>query len=90
MERVTSKGNNAYGLIDYTEEAKKFTDALASSRAALDDFKVALGGLLAPAGKKIAEKGTQLASEGTMLINSLTSDNEGLNYLLRFGDLGKS
>lgn len=90
MEQVTSKGTNAYGLIDYTEEAKKFTDALASSRAALDDFKVALGGLLAPAGKKIVEKGTQLASEGTMLINSLTSDNEGLNYLLRFGDLGKS
>lgn len=90
MEQVTSKGTGAYGLIDYTEEAKKFADALASSRAALDDFKVALGGLLAPAGKKIAEKGTQLASEGTMLINSLTSGNEGLNYLLRFGDLGKS
>lgn len=90
MEQVTRKGTNAYGLIDYTEEAKKFTDALASSRAALDDFKIALGGLLAPAGKKLAEKGTQLASEGTMLINSLTSDNEGLNYLLRFGDLGKS
>ena len=90
MEQVTSKGTNAYGLIDYTEEAKKFTDALASSRAALDDFKVALGGLLGPTGKKIADKGTQLASEGTMLINSLTSDNEGLNYLLRFGNLGKS
>lgn len=90
MEQITNKGTNAYGLIDYTEEAKKFTDALANSRAALDDFKVALAGLFAPAGKKVVEKGTQLASEGTMLINSLTSDNEGLNYLLRFGDLGKS
>ena len=38
MEQVTSKGTNAYGLIDYTEEAKKFTDALASSRAAIDEF----------------------------------------------------
>ena len=88
MEQVTSKGTNAYGLIDYTEEAKKFADALASSRSALDDFKVALGGIFAPTGKKILDKGTQLASEGTMFINSQESKSTGLNYLLQFGNLG--
>ena len=90
MEQVTSKGTNAYGLIDYTEEAKKFADALASSRSALDDFKVALGGILAPTGKKILDKGTQLASEATMVINSNTSANTGLNYLLQFGSFGET
>lgn len=90
MEQVTSKGTNAYGLIDYTEEAKKFTDALASSRSALDDFKVALGGIFAPTGKKILDKGTQLASEGTMFINSQASKSTGLNYLLQYSNLNKS
>ena len=84
MEQVTSKGTNAYGLIDYTEEAKKFTDALASSRLAVDDFKVSLASVFAPTGKKILDKKTQLASEGTMLINSLKSKSWGLNYLLQY------
>lgn len=90
MEQVTSKGTNSYGLIDYTKEAKKFTDALASSRSALDEFKTALGGVFAPTGKEILDKGTQLASEGTMFINSQESKSRGLNYLLQFGDLGKT
>ena len=90
MEQVTSKGTNAYGLIDYTEEAKKFADALASSRSALDEFKTALGGVFAPTGKKILDKGTQLASEVTMAINSQASKNTGLNYLLQFSDLYKT
>ena len=90
MEQVTSKGTNAYGLIDYTEEAKKFTDALASSRAALDEFKTALGGVFAPIGKKVLDKGTQLASEATMTINSQESKNTGLNYLLQYSNLNKS
>ena len=90
MEQVTSKGTNAYGLIDYTGEAKKFTQALASSRSALDDFKVSLASVFAPAGKKILDKGTQLASEGTMFINSQKSKNSGLNYLLQYSNLNKS
>ena len=90
MEQVTSKGTNAYGLIDYTEEAKKFSDALASSRAAIDDFKTALGGVFGPTGKKILDKGTQLASEATMAINSQASKNTGLNYLLQYSNLNKS
>ena len=90
MEQVTSKGTNAYGLIDYTEEAKKFSDALASSRAAIDDFKTALGGVFGPTGKKILDKGTQLASEATMAINSQASENTGLNYLLQYSNLNKS
>lgn len=90
MEQVTSKGTNAYGLIDYTEEAKKFTDALASSRAALDEFKTALGGVFAPIGKKILDTGTKLASEATMTINSQTSKNTGLNYLLQFSNIDKT
>lgn len=90
MEQVTSKGTNAYGLIDYTEEAKKFADALASSRSALDDFKVALGGVFAPTGKKILDKVTQVASEGTMYNNLKASENKGLNFLLRFGNLGET
>ena len=90
MEQVTSKGTNAYGLIDYTEEAKKFSDALASSRAAIDDFKTALGGVFGPTGKKILDKGTQLASEATMFINSQASKNTGLNYLLQYSNLNKS
>ena len=84
MEQVTSKGTNAYGLIDYTEEAKKFSDALASLRSAVDDFKVSLASVFAPTGKKVVDKGTQLASEGTMLINSIKSDNSGLNKVLLY------
>lgn len=84
MEQVTSKGTNAYGLIDYTEEAKKFTDALASSRAALDEFKTALGGVFAPIGKVVLDKVEEKAAEGTMLINSIKSDNSGLNNVLLY------
>ena len=82
MEQVTSKGANAYGLIDYTEEAKKFTDALASSRAALDEFKTALGGVFAPIGKVVLDKVEEKAAEGTMFINAIKSDNSGLNEVL--------
>lgn len=82
MEQVTSKGTNAYGLIDYTEEAKKFTDALASSRAALDEFKTALGGFLGPAGKKIADQATEKLAEGTMLVNALKSKSSDISYTL--------
>ena len=84
MEQVTSKGTNAYGLIDYTKEAKKFTDALASSRAALDEFKTALGGVFAPVGKVVLDKVEEKAAEGTMLINSINSDNSGLNKVLLY------
>ena len=84
MEQVTSKGTNAYGLIDYTEEAKKFSDALASSRAALDEFKTALGGVFAPIGKDVLDKVEEKAAEGTMLINSIKSDNSGLNNVLLY------
>lgn len=82
MEQVTSKGTNAYGLIDYTEEAKKFTDALASSRAALDEFKTALGGVFAPIGKVVLDKVEEKSAEGTMFINAIKSDNSGLNNVL--------
>ena len=84
MEQVTSKGTNAYGLIDYTKEAKNFTDALASSRAALDEFKTALGGVFAPIGKDVLDKVEEKAAEGTMLINSIKSDNSGLNEVLLY------
>lgn len=84
MEQVTSKGMNAYGLIDYTEEAKKFSDALASSRAALDEFKTALGGVFAPIGKDVLDKVEEKAAEGTMFINSIKSDNSGLNNVLLY------
>lgn len=82
MEQVTSKGTGAYGLIDYTQEAKKFTDALASSRAALDDFKVALAGFFAPTGEKIANQANEKLAEGTMLINALKSNSSALSYTL--------
>lgn len=82
MEQVISKGTNAYGLIDYTEEAKKFTDALASSRAALDEFKTALGGVFAPVGKVVLDKVEKKAAEGTMFINAIKSDNSGVNNVL--------
>lgn len=82
MDQVTSKGTNAYGLIDYTKEAKKFTDALASSRAALDEFKTALGGVFAPIGEVVLDKVEEKAAEGTMFINSIKSDNSGLNEVL--------
>lgn len=81
MEQVTSKGTNAYGLIDYTEEAKKFSDALASSRAAIDDFKTSLAGVFAPAGKKIADQVTEKVSEGSMLIKALKSESSPISYL---------
>ena len=84
MEQVTSKGTNAYGLIDYTKEAKNFTDALASSRAALDEFKTALGGVFAPIGKVVLDKVEENAAKGTMLINSIKSDNSGLNNVLLY------
>lgn len=84
MEQITSKGTNAYGLIDYTKEAKNFTDALASSRAALDEFKTALGGVFAPIGKDVLDKVEEKAAEGTMLINSIKSDNSGLNNVLLY------
>lgn len=84
MEQVTSKGTNAYGLIDYTKEAKKFTDALASSRAALDEFKTALGGVFAPIGKVVLDKVEENAAKGTMFINSINSDNSGLNNVLLY------
>ena len=82
MEQVTSKGANAYGLIDYTKEAKKFTDALASSRAALDEFKTALGVVFAPIGKVVLDKVEENAAKGTMFINAIKSDNSGLNNVL--------
>ena len=82
MEQVTSKGTNAYGVIDYTEEAKKFSEALASSRAALDEFKTALGGFLGPAGKKITDQATEKLAEGTMLINALNSKSSDISYTL--------
>ena len=84
MEQVISKGTNAYGPIDYTKEAKKFTDALASSRAALDEFKTALGGVFAPVGKVVLDKVEEKAAEGTMFINSIKSDNSGLNDVLLY------
>ena len=84
MEQVISKGTNAYGLIDYTEEAKKFSDALASSRAALDEFKTALGGVFAPIGKDVLDKVEETAAKGTMFINAIKSDNSGLNNVLLY------
>lgn len=89
MEQVTSKGTNAYGLIDYTEEAKKFADALASSRSALDEFKTALGGFFAPAGKVVVDQTNEKLSEGTMLLHALKSENEGLNYTLAYSGVSK-
>ena len=89
MEQVTSKGTNAYGLIDYTEEAKKFTQALASSRAALDEFKKSLGNIFAPAGKVIADQANEVLSEGTMILNAIKSKNEGLNYILAYSGASK-
>lgn len=82
MEQVTSKGTNAYGLIDYTEEAKKFSQALANSRSALDEFKTALGGFFGPTGKKIADQATEKIAEGTMFINALNNalTAKGSNY----------
>ena len=82
MEQVTSKGTNAYGLIDYTEEAKKFSQALASSRAALDEFKKTLGGLFGPKAKVVTDQATEKLAEGTMLINALNSDSSALSYTL--------
>ena len=89
MEQVTSKGTNAYGLIDYTEEAKKFTDALASSRAALDEFKTTLSGFFAPAGKVVTDQATEKLSEATVLLNALKSKNDGLGYILSYSGRSK-
>lgn len=84
MEQVISKGTNAYGLIDYTEEAKKFADALASSRSALDDFKVALAGFFAPAGKAITDQATENLSEATMVLQALSTKSKGWSYALTY------
>lgn len=84
MDQVTSKGTNAYGLIDYTEEAKKFTDALASSRAAVDDFNVALAGLFAPLGKIVTDQVTEKTAEGTMLLQALKTQSRGWSYALKY------
>jgi hypothetical protein len=84
MEQVTSKGTNAYGLIDYTEEAKKFTDALANSRSALDDFKVALHNFLAPTGKKFADQANEIISERTMELQLLTTKSNGWSFALAY------
>lgn len=89
MEQVTSKGTNAYGLIDYTEEAKKFSQALASSRAALDEFKTTLGGFFAPAGKVVTDQATEKLSEATILLNALKSKNDGLGYILSYSGRSK-
>lgn len=89
MEQVTSKGTGAYGLIDYTEEAKKFSQALASSRAALDEFKIALGGFLGPAGKVVTDQATEKLAEATMLINAINSKNSGLGYILSYSGTSK-
>lgn len=89
MEQVTSKGTNAYGLIDYTEEAKKFSQALASSRAALDEFKTSLGNFFAPAGKVVTDQATEKLSEATMLVNALVSKNSGLGYILSYSGISK-
>ena len=89
MEQVTSKGTTAYGLIDYTEEAKKFSQALASSRAALDEFKTTLSGFFAPAAKTVTDQATEVLSEGTVLVNALKSKNEGLNYILTYSGVSK-
>lgn len=90
MEQVTSKGTTAYGLIDYTEEAKKFSQALASSRAALDEFKTALSGFFAPAAKTVTDQAIEVLSEGTVLVNALKSKNEGLNYILAYSGSSKN
>lgn len=90
MEQVTSKGTNAYGLIDYTEEAKKFTDALASSRSALDEFKTALGGVFAPTGKKVANQVNEVVSQATMLLNASKSDISPMNYTLLYSGVKKN
>lgn len=84
MEQVTSKGTNAYGLIDYTGEAKKFSQALASSRAALDEFKKSLGNVFAPAGKKLADQANEKLAEGTMLVNALKTKSSGVSYTLTY------
>lgn len=89
MEQVTSKGTNAYGLIDYSEEAKKFSQALATSRAALEDFKVALAGVFGKKAKDVADQVSEVASEGTMLLHSINSKNEGLNYILAYSGSSK-
>lgn len=89
MEQVTSKGTNAYSLIDYTEEAKKFSQALASTRSALDEFKTALGGIFAPAGEAVSDAVSQLAAEGTMLIHGLKSDTSPMNYILAHSGISK-
>ena len=90
MDNVTSKGTNAYGLIDYTQEAKKFADALASSRSALDEFKTALGGVFAPTGKKVANQVNEVVSQATMLLNASKSDISPMNYTLLYSGVKKN
>lgn len=90
MDQVKSKGTNAYGLIDYTEEAKKFAQALASSRSALDEFKTALGGVFAPTGKKVANQVNEVVSQATMLLNASKSDISPMNYTLLYSGVKKN
>jgi hypothetical protein len=74
-------------LIDYTEEAKKFSDALASTRGALDDFKISLAGFFAPAGKAITDQVTEKAAEGTMFVNAINAIKSkvgDLNFTLAY------
>ena len=89
MEQVTSKGTTAYGLIDYTEEAKKFSQALATTRSALNEFKTALAGVFAPAEKVVTDQVSEKLSEATMLVNALQSKNEGLGYILAYSGSSK-
>ena len=89
MEQVTSKGGTAYGLIDYTEEAKKFSQALATTRSALNEFKTSLAGVFAPAGKVVTDQVSEKLSESIMLINTLQSKNEGLGYILAYSGSSK-
>lgn len=90
MDQVTSKGTGAYGLIDYTQEAKKFADALASSRSALNEFKTALGGVFAPTGKKVANQVNEKVAEATMLLNSSKSRVSPMNRSLIYSGLMKN
>lgn len=90
MEQVTSKGTNAYGLIDYTEEAKKFSQALASTRSALDEFKTALGGVFGPTGKKVANQANEVVSQSTMLLNARKSKISPMNYTLVYSGVTKN
>ena len=80
------KNHKIYGVdktsLTLTEEAKKFADALANSRSALEDFKITLAGFFAPAGKKIADKGNEIISGATMALQVLSTDSRGWSFAL--------